>query len=962
MKSNEFVPTKSATVFLRSYLCPGEEKMQDLIHRQGQLVVCLTLFAFAVLAADVMGAPPKIRVAIVADARHQSEALAAAELAKYLKQQYPTGVVFEVGDSVNTSTTTHLIVVGSVASQGDLLSDEQKVALRTPGSFVVFTTKMEAKPAGCIVGSDVQGTWHGVYRLLDRLGWGFYLSFDTSPAVQSDEFSFDGWHLADRPLAPVRMVFNWHNFLSGCSTWNVEHWQKWIAQSQKMGYNAVMVHAYGNNPMAGFQFQGLQKPVGYLSSTRVGRDWSTNHVNDVRRLWGGEVFDSSVFGPDAAIEGSDRERTEAAQRLMSETFAFAERRDVDVYFAVDVDTTTANPQEMIESLPEHARFEIDVPALAWMGQEAGKAWLANPETAEGFSFYKAQVKHLLGVYPQIDCLVVWHRRGGTPWMGFKPESMPKQWQEEYEEEVTKTPGAEKLWHSHHFFAQAKIVRAFQKAVKELGRDDVKIAFGSWDFQFLPAADRFLPEGVALIPLDWMVLRDASAFDTTERRASVAQVAAHRPVIPIAWAHHDDGNYAGRPYTPYSNFYDRLTEMECRAAGYGIIHWTTKPLDLYFKSLVDQVWAESKNLPLKATCRRMARHLVGPGQSEVFAAYLEAWVTTMPKIGRETTDFFIDHELKDLAGVEAGGRKRLEMLNAVVRSQLGPSGCEWLDYFAGLEKYVLDIYHTEDTFNRAKKQYAVGDLGAARLTMAECRPEDVIEHFAKFSQRGGLTRGEQGLVVSMNTRWLPHYVRFRQQLGIEPVRYNFAPTSHDLLAQMRGVFTFHFGPDRCVWQCFGTEETGAEVFTRPADARVHRPANMPAAYEEICRNGVESDKPITLTIQPILDRGGRSRLKPVPLPAGKYQLTLLMIEPFATAAGQRIFDVTVTPSGQAGSDQTDARTDHHTDRVDLYERAGGANRIVTLTYPTELTVPGAVKVTLTPVKGKTLICGIRCARF
>jgi hypothetical protein len=936
--------------------------MQNLIHRQRRLIICFALFAFGVLATDVMGGPPKNRVAIIADSGHQSEALAAAELAKYLKQQYPTGVAFEVGDSADKRAATHVIVVGSAASQGDLLREPERAALRTPGSFVVFTRELEGKPVGCIVGADAQGTWYGVYRLLTRLGWGFYLSFDTCPAARFERFSFDGWQLEDRPLVPVRMVFNWHNFLSGCSTWDLEHWQKWIAQSQKMGYNAVMVHAYGNNPMAGFQFRDLQKPVGYLSSTRVGRDWSTNHVNDVRRLWGGEVFGSSVFGSVAAIEGSDRARTEAAQRLMSEAFAFAERRNVHVYFAVDVDTTTANPQEMIESLPEHARFQIDVPAMAWMGQEAGKAWLANPDTPEGFSFYKAQVNHLLQVYPQIDCLVVWHRKGNTPWMGFKPESMPKRWREEYKQELTKTPGAEKLWHSHHFFAQAKIVRAFQQSVKELGRDDVKIAFGSWDFQFLPAADRFLPEGVSLIPLDWMVLRDASAFDTTERRASVAQVAAHRPVIPIAWAHHDDGNYVGRPYTPYSAFFDRLTEMKCRAAGYGIIHWTTKPLDLYFKSLVDQVWAASKNEPLETACRRMAEHLVGREQSAAFGAYLEAWVTTMPKIGRETSDFFIDHELKDLAGVEAGRRKRLEMLDAVDRSQLGPSGCEWLDYFTGLEKYVLDIYRTEDMFNRAKKQYAAGDLDAARLTMAECRPEKAIEHFAAFSQRGGLTRGEQGLVVSMNTRWLPHYVRFRQQLGMEPVRCNFAPTSHDLLAQSRGVFTFHFGPDRSVWQCFGTEETGAEVFTRPADAKTHRTADMPVAYEEICHDGIQSDKPITLSIQPILARGSRGRLKPLPLPAGRYQLTVLMLEPIATAAGQRIFDVTVTPSGQADANGPGVRSDQRTDRVDLYQRAGGPNRIVTLTYPLELTAPGGVKVTLTPIKGKALICGIRCARL
>ncbi len=288
----------------------------------------------------------------------------------------------------------------------------------------------------------------------------------------------------------------------------------------------------------------------------------------------------------------------------------------------------------------------------------------------------------------------------------------------------KAPPAEALWHSHHLFAQAKIVRAFRRAVKELGRSDVSIAFGSWDFDFLPAADLFLPEGVPLIPLDWMVLRDASVFDAPERRQAVARVAEHRPVFPIAWAHHDDGNYVGRPYTPPANFLDRLAEMKCDSAGFGIIHWTTRPLDLYFKSLADQVMASHRNQPLEATCRAMAMHLVGSAQADRFGAYLEAWITTMPKIGRETSDFFIDHELKDLAETEEGFRRRMAILQSVDRSRVGSRGALWLDYFAGLEQYILEVYRTEDSFNRAKRQFADGD------------PRSRPGHFGPVSSRVG----------------------------------------------------------------------------------------------------------------------------------------------------------------------------------------------------------------------------------
>lgn len=78
------------------------------------------------------------------------------------------------------------------------------------------------------------------------------------------------WSFADRPLVPDRIVFNWHNFLSGCSTWNESDWNRWTEDAQKLGYNGIMVHAYGNNPMVSFTYNGKTKPVGYLSTTASG--------------------------------------------------------------------------------------------------------------------------------------------------------------------------------------------------------------------------------------------------------------------------------------------------------------------------------------------------------------------------------------------------------------------------------------------------------------------------------------------------------------------------------------------------------------------------------------------------------------------------------------------------------------------------------------------------------------------
>ena len=878
------------------------------------------------------------------------EKIAANELSHYLHRLYPD-TYFEV---VRTKSrkADHVIYLGCVESFGRLGEHMGNKELTRSESYRVTTARIDGQKVGIIFGSDPGGAMYGTYSLLEKLGCGFYLSYDTLPSgrqsrkgrLAADNFSFDGWELADEPLVQDRIVFNWHNFLSGCSTWNLSDWKHWIVQAQKMGYNGVMVHAYGNNPMVKFSFNGVDKPIGYLSTTKKGRDWSTQHVNDVRRLWGGFVFDGPVFGSEAAMV-LDAERADAAMRLMHNVFAHAEERDMDVYFAVDVDTASANPQAVIETLPQEARFPISVERMRWMNQQGGGMWLANPDTPEGYRYYKAQVMAILKAYPQIDCLVVWFRYGNTPWMAMKATEMPESWQKEYRDELEKTPEAAKLWRSHNFFALGKVVRAFERALKEAGRDDIQIAIGSWRFDFLPGCDRFLPRHVKFIPLDWEVLNDRSRLRNSKSRQVIREAGAHRPVLPVLWAHHDDGNYVGRPYTPYSDFHSKL--VDSRACGFGIIHWTTRPLDLYFKSLSRQVWQATRNQPLRVACNEMAERSFGMGTGDKMGEYLYRWVTEAPKIGRDTSDRFIDRKLAGIADIVPSYKQRMELIDSVEQKLMDAAERERLDYFKGLERFITDVHRTEEAFRRSQDLYKAGDLVAARRVMALCRPGRVIERYARFSSLGRITRGEQGLVVSMNLRWLTHYVRHRQILGIEPVRYNFTPTSHDPLAQSMGTFTFHFGPRHRVWECFGTKETGATSFVVPNDVNITRSDEVPAAYEEICRNGIESDKPITITLQPIMAKGGRGSVNLARLPAGKYRLELLMLEPKSTGPGQRLFNVTLRANRAATIE---------TDQIDIFKHTGQANRILVRRYLITLEKPGRIDVTLEPIKGKALLCG------
>jgi hypothetical protein len=678
-----------------------------------------------------------------------------------------------------------------------------------------------------ITGADGRGTLYAVYALLEKLGFGFYLSYRVTPAPRKGAPRMEEWELADAPLVRDRVVFNWHNFLSSSSTWELGDWQRWVSAAARMRFNAVMVHAYGNNPMFQFTYNGQTKAVGYLATTARGRDWGTEHVNDVRRLVGGELFRGPVFGASVAL-GEESGRVAATTDLMRQVFSFARERGLGVTFALDVDTESANPQNILHTLPPAALIQ------------SGSFVLANPDTREGYAYYRAQAKQLLETYPQIDRLAVWFRNSATPWRNVTPKDFPPAWRDQLERILAAHPGLGGDKEAHGMFAMSRIVAAFQRALREIGREDVEVAFGSWRLHWLAASDVFMPRGVKVIPLDW-----ETVFES-EPAQRIFRGIANRPVIPIVWAHHDDRTYIGRPYTPYRDF-AKLLAASRSASGFGIIHWTTRPLDLYFKSLANQVWEATANEPLETTCRRTAADTFGEGAREAGGRYLAEWITGAPMFGRETTDRFIDVRLA--AGAPAvieGARKRLELLKTVAAEHR-----EWLSYYREFEEFVIAFFSSQAAWERARELYQKGDAAAARRALAEAAPEEAIRRYAGMIARGRTSRGEEAIVISLNLRWRPYFISLRQALGMEPVRVKFGPTQHEPLAQGAGTNTFYLDGARNLWGARGEKETGlpAGVFDSP---------------EELCRTGLRLDQPATLRVGPILG----DRLAP-----GRYRVSL-----------------------------------------------------------------------------------------
>lgn len=90
----------------------------------------------------------------------------------------------------------------------------------------------------------------------------------------------------------------------------------------------------------------------------------------------GHLFHQPVFRASAALVPDDQ-RVAAAVKLMREVFSYARSRGMGVVYAHEVGTESANPQNILETLPPSALISD------------GKFKLANPGTPEGYAYCKS---------------------------------------------------------------------------------------------------------------------------------------------------------------------------------------------------------------------------------------------------------------------------------------------------------------------------------------------------------------------------------------------------------------------------------------------------------------------------------------------------------------------------------------------------------------------------------------------
>ncbi len=567
----------------------------------------------------------------------------------------------------------------------------------------------------------------------------------------------------------------------------------WIDQSRRMKYNTIMIHAYGNNPMFQFEYNGEKKEVGYIANSVRGCDWGIAHVNDVRRMIGGELFEDSIFGAEITKIPEEQQVTES-QKLMKDVFQYAEENGMDICFAYDFDTDAASPQNIVGTLPDSVIFEVN-----------GR-YCVRPDMKAGYDYYKAQLLKFKELYPQIDMFTIWFIRNAglqALWREIEKEDLPADWLPDFESFQLQRPEVENYRATAASdFAIAQIAKAIKKIIQEIDYD-IELTAGSWDYKFIPAMDLVFPEDIPFIPLDYYITYDTDETHAffTERKTS------DREIIPIIWAHHDDFTYIGRPYVPFKNF---ATLNETRNVNsFGIIHWTTRPLDMYFRNISNQTWNSTKNEDYRVSCNNYSARLL-PNDNK-FAEYIYKWHTESPMIGRETTQHFMHKSVKINAGMIVKCDERLEILNGIDVSNINNRTQSMINYYKNYEYFTRSIIHDQLLIDSINKN--IDSMNKKQLIeiVNQIDARETIKKYVKTITTLEPTRSEISILLSLNLRWLPDYLSVKQLLGIEDSRIKFQPTNYEPLAQAPGKFTFYIDEKENVWLCAGEKETGFEAF-------------------------------------------------------------------------------------------------------------------------------------------------------
>ena len=236
----------------------------------------------------------------------------------------------------------------------------------------------QGKPALLIAAAKPAGAMYGVYTLLEKLGFGFYLGGDAFPPKGSPLVIPDSLDEVHKPVFAIRGTLPWGNLLN--AYWDLDDWKYYFDQLSKQGYNFVGFHQYsspmsaGGQPWCAYEWKG-KLIAGDPMKNSLTESWSATDRGLKTEQFGfgtGDYYDRDPFTERATLEGKDREdKIRRTQKALAEAMNYAHTRGIKVClgFGIGDDPTTKEYEERLEAMIASLLKNYPMLDYIWFFQE-----------------------------------------------------------------------------------------------------------------------------------------------------------------------------------------------------------------------------------------------------------------------------------------------------------------------------------------------------------------------------------------------------------------------------------------------------------------------------------------------------------------------------------------------------------------------------------------------------------------
>tara|TARA_B100000809_G_scaffold46545_2_gene40955 strand:+ start:1423 stop:4218 length:2796 start_codon:yes stop_codon:yes gene_type:complete len=512
-----------------------------------------------------------------ADRVHQ---FAAAELSRFL--YLLTGVESSLAESLPGKAAAVVLQNAGASSGGQ--------------GYTIRASSCDQRDVLVIDADTSRGLLHGVYRLLEELGMGFYLGGETLPDESVDVSLPADFELTERPAFAVRGNLLHDNTLVGITTWGLDDWNVYLTDLARMRCNTVLTCWYNNDcePLGPLQ---TLKPI----MSTLTRKWGSTASRTSQFAFGsGDCFHGEIFSSPAGETLTDpTEQRWETVNVFSEAMRLAKLRGIDVACGLTAPVGDVKSPVDAEDPTVRALFE-------------------------------ARIQRFLEHYPHLSYFVLYnHESGGCAATTPPPVGTPgHKLYEQRRDAYAYLGNPRRVWEAIRFGRFAEI--AYE--VVQDAAPHVRLVVSGWGgdrwmcfADYCLAYDKLLPPNVIFTCHDNI---DASVSRTVSAAWGDLQPQRERWAVP--WVEEDGSDF----WSPQPNVesLQHLAPDALRKGCQGLLTMQWRTRDLEEEAGYSARFAWEPELTPESFYRRLASDAFGPDREPLMAKHL--W--TLQKLGRRWT--------------------------------------------------------------------------------------------------------------------------------------------------------------------------------------------------------------------------------------------------------------------------------------------------------------------------------------